>query len=152
MNCNRATQANKYHDGELAGDERVGFEAHLEQCEDCRQLLGELGRLTAMVKGMRGAEMPAGLIERLQERRRESEERTILRLAGWLTATAAGILIASLLSWPATGTDMAGQPAIWESVAIRPASELNDNGDSELLVVAQWMADDLGSAQNGELR
>jgi len=152
MDCNRATQANAYYDGELPPAERLDFEMHLEACEDCRRLLSDLREVSALVTtSVSRIEMPSGLIERLQVDRRASEERVILRLAGWLTAAAAGILIASLLSWPTNGTDVTAQPEMWESVAVRPSFAMNDNPDSDLLV-AQWMADDLGSTKNGELQ
>lgn len=151
MDCNLVTQANAYYDGELPSAERIDFEKHLEVCEDCRRLVSDLREVSALVTSAPGVEMPSGLIDRLQASRRASEDRVILRLAGWLTATAAGILIASLLSWPTNGTDVTAQPAIWESVAVRPSYTMNDNPDSDLLV-AQWMADDLGSAKNGDLQ
>jgi anti-sigma-K factor RskA len=35
----------EYADGELAADERVELERHLEQCGECRTIVGDLGRL-----------------------------------------------------------------------------------------------------------
>lgn len=67
-----------------------------------------------------------------------------MRITSWLTATAAAVLIGALSLWPAPQTkSTALRPAMWETIAIAPPAETQAESNSELVQVAQWMADDL---------
>jgi anti-sigma factor RsiW len=150
MSCDRIIQTHRYHDGELPAAQRQAHEAHVAGCPDCRQLLAELRGISHLLSGASAEAMPVERFDRIRCRRPPSEERAVLRVAGWFTATAAGILLAAILSWPVGQTALSPQPSIWETASWTMA-DLSDSPDSELLVVAQWMAEDLSST-NGELR
>jgi hypothetical protein len=96
--------------------------------------------------------MPAQCLSRLRETRPVSDDRAVLRITGWCTAAAASILLAAVLSWPADRTDTAAPPDIWADASVAVMIDLNDNPDSDLLVMAQWMANDLAPVESGELR
>lgn len=148
MTCERKIQTQRLHDGELAPVERQVQEAHLRVCPDCRRLLSELRGVSRLLKDGVPEPLSDEQLAMLRERA-PCEERAILRIAGWFTATAAGILLVTVLSWPSGRMDTADVPSIWENAALTMVDL--DTPDSELLVVAQWMADDLASG-NGALR
>lgn len=151
MNCDRAADIQRYHDNELPAPRVAEVEGHLAACPTCRALLSDLGRLSTMLASARTAGPPAGLASRLAASRPVFEERAVLRVAGWMTAMAACIMIATLLSWPNDRADAAA-PAVWQSVAVTPLAEMSDGPGGELVVLAQWMADEMATSRNGELK
>ena len=91
--------------------------------------------------------------ERLYDTWHVARDRGVLRIARWLTAAAAAILVGSLVffpgSKPATENKVATTATIpsWEPVALM-APVVEDPGTTrgeELVEVAQWMADDLAN-------
>lgn len=148
MTCERMLQTQRLHDGELPPVERQGQEAHLRVCPDCRRLLSELRGVSRLLEHASPEPVSDEQLAILRERA-PCEEQAILRIAGWFTATAAGILLVTVLSWPSGRTNTNDVPSIWDNAALTMADP--DTPDSELLVVAQWMADDLASG-NGALR
>jgi anti-sigma factor RsiW len=151
MNCDKITQMHRLHDGEISPAGRPALEAHAASCSECRRLLADLRGITRLISEAPSNPMPHGMIDRVATCVPRSEDRAIMRIASGLTAAAAAILLAVVLTWPADGTDGSGQPAIWQSLAVTPSVE-NYGSDTEMLVLAQWMADDLASTHNGELR
>lgn len=152
MNCTETHQAQRYHDDELSPIDRHAFEAHLDGCVECRERLDDLRAISRLVHDSPRQPLPDTTLARLRDRMPWSEDRAVLRLAGWFTATAAAILIAAVVSWPSQPIGDASQPLIWEAAAATDAADLNDSADTELLAVAQWMADDLAESRSGELR
>src|ERR1700733_491937 len=70
-----------YLDGMLADNDRLKAEAHLAACPDCRRELKELKAVSKMVSELPQEPLPAGFMERLQQRREaESGSRWF---AGW---------------------------------------------------------------------
>ncbi len=148
MACNDTANIHRYHDGELSATEQEVVAAHLGHCAECRRLLADLQGLSAMIAGAPLTAMPSGLEHRLLERTRAVGERGVLRLAGWLTATAAAVLIASLLTQRTGVAEDAFRPSIWETVAVMPP-EAHEGTSPELLATAQWIVDELELGQNG---
>jgi anti-sigma factor (TIGR02949 family) len=68
MNCAEAdTFLHAYVDGELAGDDRHAFEAHLQTCEQCTQASRFQARFKAAVRGhLPRPALPVGLRSRIQ--------------------------------------------------------------------------------------
>jgi anti-sigma factor RsiW len=147
MACSNYIQVHRYHDGELPPPDRQAAEVHLRDCPDCRRLLAELRRLSSLISAASPADMPTGLLGRLQECQHAVEDRGILRIAGWMTATAAAVLIGALLSRPADRTEAAALPAVWETSAVMPPGEVREGVNSDLATVAEWMVDDLSSGE-----
>lgn len=142
MSCNQ-TDIHRYHDGELAPGDRRRTETHLAECTECRALLESLRHLSARLRMADAATLPPGMMERLRRSAPAMRDRGIVRLAGWLTATAAAVLLGALLLNSGQRLGVAGRPATWEAVAVTPPDGLLDEGNSELVVTAEWMADDL---------
>ena len=154
MSCDRLAQVHAYHDGELSSvAERSAVEAHVASCGPCAELLAELRSLSALL-----AEVPLpdaadaaptsryyGAFHKAQGQM----QRGVLRLSGWMTAAAAVVIAVTLLRTP-TPLDTAGSqsallpPPIWQQSSVMPADEQEgERANGELVLVAQWMADDL---------
>ncbi len=147
MSCPREGQVHRYHDGELPADERESLEAHLQKCPECGRLHAELRQLSGLVSRAMLAEMPAALVQRVQASWPAARDRGVLRLASWMTATAAAVLIGAVLVRHVSWTDAALHPAIWETVAVTPPVDVPEGVNPDLVVIAQWMADDLSSGK-----
>ena len=145
MVCSAAIQVHRYHDGELSSADQKVVEAHLGGCVECRELLAELRRLSLLISGVSRADMPAEAVGRLQECWYVARERGVLRAASWLTAAAAAVLIGALLAWPTDRAEVGARPAIWGTIAVMPPVEVHDDTGSDLVVMAQWMVDELSS-------
>jgi hypothetical protein len=103
--------------------------------------------LSKLVSEAALVEMPAELVERVQRRWSAARDRSVLRLASWMTAAAAAVLIGAVLIRHMSWTDAAARPAIWETVAVTPPVEVPEEVNPDLVVLAQWMADDLSSGR-----
>jgi len=54
MTCNRfQTDGMRLLDGELTVEEKSGYEAHVRECEDCRNELSSLGRIVELTDELR---------------------------------------------------------------------------------------------------
>lgn len=162
MECNKASQVEAYHDNELPQSQRSVVEAHLRECGWCAALLASLRSLSQALSQAPRAEMPEGALARLREgfdvvrakslgermaAERAARERGVLRIAGWLTAAAAALLMAGLVMLPATeGPGPAVVTSTRSSLdlmaAVMPPSQVQE-GTPQFVQVAQWIADDL---------
>jgi anti-sigma factor RsiW len=144
MACDKTAQINAYYDGELDPATARRLEAHLAQCAECDALLTELKGLTALIGGAALPDMRPMAVGRFYDAWTEARDRGLMRITSWLTAAAAAVLIGALSLWPAAeAKSTALRPGMWESIAIAPPAETQAESNSELVQVAQWMADDL---------
>src|SRR4051812_27437271 len=162
MTCEHAHLVSAYHDGELPVGQRGSVEKHVAECDECRAMLAELRAISAMVSASALRNMPAGLIEHLEENvDAANRDRGVLRIAGWLTTAAAAVLVLSLMLLPkirggATGPTVSmGDPAsagrttlAWQTAALMPPTENHDDAAPEV-ELAQWMASDLSFGDRG---
>src|SRR5215831_19396515 len=96
MSCDQMTQIHAYHDGDLSPAQRAQVEAHLLVCSQCRELLEDLQRLSHMIATVPLPELPARALNRMYGSwwaSAQVRDRGVRRLAGWLTAAAAAILV-----------------------------------------------------------
>lgn len=63
-----------YIDGETDDDERVLIEEHLDDCEDCRNLLNEYKNIIASLNNLPDEELPEGYCKRLHEKLSNAKE------------------------------------------------------------------------------
>ena len=145
MVCDKTAQIHRYLDGELSSAQQEAVEAHVRECAECDRMLTDLRRLSQLISAAPLAEMPAENVARLQEGWQSARERGVRRIAGWLTAAAATILIGVVLTRPAQQPDADTRPAVWETIAVMPPDEVHEETSPDLLAMAQWMADDLSS-------
>ena len=164
MECHETPQIEAYHDGESTPIERVRFETHLRECEECRRTLEQLQRLSLFVADSPMAVMPPEAMGRLtgawdlvrarsmgerMAQERAANERGVLRIAGWLTAAAAALLMGGLVmlapSTQPTVVVEGGPGTAWDTAPVMPPDAVQE-GTPELVQVAQWIADDLAGA------
>src|SRR5436190_17150911 len=126
MSCDCEVQVHRYHDGQLPGAERAGVEAHLRECPGCAQLLADLQRLSINVRGAELVTMPQITLARMQKSFRAVRDRGVVRIAEWLTAAAAAILIGGLLAWPSERAEASADMG-WENSAVNPPEIRDDS-------------------------
>ena len=149
MSCDNITRVHAFYDDEMSLSQRGEFEAHLQTCGDCRQFLAELRRTSALIAAAPLAEMPPAVLARLTSTWDSVRDRGVMRIAGWLTAAAAAILVGALLVWPHPRDEGLRAAAPWQAAAVMPPAEARDAdaAPAELVVAAQWMANDLSLDQ-----
>lgn len=149
MSCDRSAKVHAYHDDALAAPERTAVEAHLQGCADCRALLAELRGLSGLIAAAPLAPLSPAAMARLSRSLKSVRDRGVLRIANWLTAAAAAVLVGALLLFPDGGTTpkqtvvaTGGSDAAWETLAVMPPLDAEENVP-EVIVLATWMANDL---------
>jgi anti-sigma factor RsiW len=150
MTCEKAAQIHAYHDGELPPAEREAVEAHLRGCAACGELLEDLRRVSELVAGAPMAGISPIAIARLEKSFYAARDRGVLRVASWLTAAAAAVLLA-VSFWPKSAETnvTASASTTWQTVAVMPPADESDDLP-ELVVAAQWMANDLSLGAEGQ--
>src|SRR5947208_1163142 len=121
MTCEKVAQLHAFYDGELDPSRTRSFEAHLERCAECRRLLDELQDLSSILIRAPRREIPAVAVNRIVHNAwHGARDRGVLRIAGWLTAAAATLLVASLLTTPRAAATAPANPGLWEAIAVMP--------------------------------
>ncbi len=70
-------------------------------------------------------------------------ERALLRITSWMTGVAAALLVGGLVVWSGARNDAAGRAVAADPVVLATAAEPPGESNSDVIQVAQWMADDL---------
>jgi len=150
MSCDREQLLQAYHDGELDVPARASVETHVAQCDSCRRSLTELRSISGLMSNFSFPLLPAGAVMRFHAAWDDAQsyrDRAVLRIASWLTALAAAILVGGLISlnWPVNGHSAPGRVGQWETAAVLPPVDVSaeSGATTELVRVAQWQADDL---------
>ena len=146
MSCDRLIQIHRYHDGELSVGERDALEAHLKSCAECQDLLADLRGMSRMLMAAPMVGIPSDAMQRLRETRYVLPDTDVLKIAGWLTAIAAAVLIAVVPLWrQERQQQIAVVPAVVEPIdAVETTAPADaDVNHNELVALAQWMSDDL---------
>ena len=152
MSCNKAADIHRYYDNELAPGERQQVEEHFGQCEECRRLFQELCCLSRLLGRAARAEAPSDLMVELRQSTESVRNRTIIRLAGWLTAAAAALLLGAWVTWPASDEDVATFAGLrsWEIRAVTPTADPQDEAILDGTLIAEWTANEFSSAPKGD--
>jgi hypothetical protein len=80
-----------------------------------------------------------------------NQDRGVRRIASWLTAAAAVVMLTTTLWSPTTrdGTDnnaFAPASSSWQTVALTPPADTQDEPQDESITAAQYIANDLALA------
>lgn len=152
MNCENSIQIHAYHDGELSPAARAEAEAHLAVCAECRELLHELQELSQTLAAVDLPAVPSRAMNRMHGAwwaARPAQEQGVRRLASWLTAAAASVLIIVPLVPQKPAVE---QPIVatrsFEIMALVPPPGPREDPSGELMQVAQWFATDLSTEQS----
>jgi anti-sigma factor RsiW len=156
MTCEHAAQVHRYHDGALSPAEQASVEAHLAVCAECRELLEDLQKLSHLFATVPLPQVTTRAMNRMQgswwaaATRKAAEDQSLRRLASWMTAVAATVLVCVPLSTP-SGQVRVEQPQVagaWsETLALIPPEDIRDVPSYDLVQVAQWMANDVDIEQ-----
>ena len=152
MSCDRAGEVHAYHDGELDASRVAVVEAHLVKCGECRDLLRELRGLSALVARGEMPAMPDDAMARLEAAWPQVSERALLRITSWMTGVAAALLVGALAVWSTVRDEAATRMMAADPIVLATAAEPPDEPSSELIQVAQWIADDLSIGVEGSGR
>jgi anti-sigma factor RsiW len=95
--CEFLQMVDAYHDGELSVEQRGRFERHLAACGICDAELRSLRAISQRVAAGEVPVLPADAMARLHEAASIGEERSVLRIAEWLTTAAAAVLLMGLV-------------------------------------------------------
>ena len=121
MNACRVLLVSAYLDGELVGDDRAAFEAHVASCADCRRLLEEDRAVAAQVRASVPLhEAPAGLRERVEGLVQPAppRRRALSPTRAWALGLAAGLAVALLAAMLAVGGRPAAPASEFASLAV----------------------------------
>jgi anti-sigma factor RsiW len=150
MSCNTSAQIQAFYDGELPADAAASVEAHLRECAECAALLADLRSMSNLLATVPLTEMRSGAANRMYGAWRATSDRGVLRIASWLTAAAAVVLAGTVLTWPGQqNIQTARGPDALETLATVAPAEGHEDGRSEVVVLAQWIADDLSPNEQG---
>ena len=153
MSCERIEQVHAYYDGEMALSQRRELEAHLNECGECRELLAQLRRVSELIASAPLTQLPPAAMTRFEQTWfAAAQERGVMRIASWLTAAAAAVLIGALLVWPAgqrRDDSLRASTTAWPAAVMPPAeSHEGDVASAELVGAAQWIVNDLSNEQS----
>jgi anti-sigma factor RsiW len=162
--CNQSADLERYHDGELSSEHTARMKQHIASCQACQSELASLERLTALLVDVPMPELRPLALEQLHQqldrhitgRLNQQAERGVMRLAKWLTAAAAVILLVSsmqlFLMQTAPASD--GNPSLaWEMSNAMLSQESTTGGVSDEHSFAAWIVSDLSaSASQNESR
>jgi len=150
--CEQTKHVEAYYDGELNAADRAAFEAHLPSCADCAQELQALRRLSGHLAGMSIPALSDEAMARLHGSMNAAEERGVLRLAEWLTAAAAAVLLVGVMGLLRQETTHASAPAAWEQAAVAYPTDHDPTVQSDVLQFTEWMRTDLSATHKRENR
>lgn len=110
-----------YVDGELVGDDRIAFEAHVASCPDCRRLLEDERAVVAAVRrSLPLDEAPAALRERVEALLDAPPRRrgTLSPARAWALGLAAGLVAVLLAAMVAMRARPIGPASEFASLAV----------------------------------
>jgi hypothetical protein len=126
---------------------------HLQSCSDCAALLAELQTLSKLIAAAPMANIPPQILGDLRQKQFILPDAGVMRIAGWLTAAAAAVLVAALPFWPNSQIDSgmsasASSPSLIQTIAVNPPDEnAADAAHPDSIADAQWMADNFSTDQ-----
>jgi anti-sigma factor RsiW len=131
MDCEWNDKVQALHDGELAPAVQADAQAHVAGCPACAAELARLQRIARFLTAVPMPEMDRGAVARLREklnaeRVRLAASRRTARLAEWLTAAAAVVLLscgAALYHTHAKSHAAPVNQVAWSQWVVAPDSE-----------------------------
>lgn len=146
MMCPTDQSLQRFHDDELSPHERTDVAGHLQSCDACAAKVQELGLLRDMIRSSPLPTIAVAALDRWHRNAMGMQERSVRRLAGWMTAAASIALVVSLYAATASQAQ-ATAPSVseWEAAVIGIDVETISND----LTTAEWIATDLSRTPSG---
>ena len=156
MSCDFSSKVMAWYDDELTASERAAVEMHLAWCASCAEFAAALRATSRMIVEAPRATMSSEARKRLEQAWWASRDRGVLRLAEWLTAAAAAVLIATLIFWSngqrTSQTATIAWPAEAEIAPVSTRADAHEEVASNGVDLAEWVANDLAGDRAGEER
>ncbi|MBC7784740.1 MAG: zf-HC2 domain-containing protein [Burkholderiales bacterium] len=147
MTCPSQQDLQQLYDGELPSDQIASVQSHVEVCPACTAALAELRMISDLVRSAPLPEPALLAIQRWQRTLSSVQERSVRRLASWMTAAASVVLAVSLY---ASLSNQARASAItlaeWETAVIGIDADATTSDQA----TAQWIATDLSRSLVGQ--
>src|SRR5438477_12749697 len=112
--CNQTEKVHAFHDGEMPRGERNAFELHLMNCGVCAAELESLRTLSTRLASAQIPELSKAGLSRFHQSTKVAEERGVFRLAEWLTAAAAAVLVIGVAGLVKPQKTHPSAPDVWE--------------------------------------
>ena len=152
MNCDLTKQVQAFYDGEMNPADRAAFGAHLSACTICSAELNDLRRLSTHLAAASIPSLSQDAMARFHQTANVAEERGVLRLAEWLTAAAAAVLLVGVMGLFRHDTTHASAPDTWEQAAIAYPTDHDPTVGSDVLQLTEWMRTDLSPTHQRDER
>ena len=150
MSCDQRQHVQAYYDGEINPADRAAFETHLGTCAACSAELDDLRRLSMHLAGASIPALSQSALARFHGAADVAEERGVLRLAEWLTAAAAAVLLVGVMGLFRHDNTHASAPDTWEQAAIAYPTDHDPTVGSDVLQFTEWMRTDLAVTHQRE--
>ena len=146
MSCD-LTQLHRYHDGELDAPSAAAVEKHLLSCARCDEALASLKRMSAQLQSASRSEPGSEAVAAWTDAMKTAaeEDRGVLRIASWLSAAAAALLVVTMLSSNVDPRDVVQTAGVGEVIPLPLAPR--DDAEPATLETAEWIAMDLAMAE-----
>jgi hypothetical protein len=92
------------------------------------------------------AEVPPQAMKRMQQAWWAAQDRGVLRVASWLSAAAAAVIFAAVIFSPTSQRSETNTSSGSVAALMQPAFQEPDEPQDEVIVAAQWIANDLALA------
>lgn len=146
MNCPSDQFLHRFHDDELSTQDRHAVQAHLAGCPVCAERVRELEAIRNMIRDASLGELTTRTLIRWHHAVIDMHERSIRRLAGWMTAAASVVLMVSLYTATRTQAQTAQLDVHdWEAAVVG----IDVESASPDIATAQWIATDLSRSFSG---
>lgn len=145
MTCSYSQRIDAFHDGELGAAEAKVFQEHLEQCPACQGQVAQARALSALLASAAVPQLPEEAMGRLHQAAQKVQEYGIVRIAEWLTAAAAAVLLIGLLGLYRAQPSSVQPAAPWERAMVTMQVDASAPAGGESLQLAHWMTSSLAA-------
>lgn len=124
--CSYSIQLSAYHDGELSSSDREQVERHVAECPACAAELRQFRRLSALLDAAPRPRLNDQSRRDLYALAPQVQEASYLRIAKWMTAMAASMMLGAslwVMSHQPSTQAFSDVPRAWEQDAINPPTD-----------------------------
>lgn len=146
MNCPSDQFLHRFYDAELPPEDLLVVQAHLAECPVCADKVRQFEVIGNMIRQAYPGELTTQTSIRWCHALMDFQERSIRKLAGWMTAAATVVLAVSLY----TATQTQAQ-SVWSDVSDWEAAAVGIDVESASpdIATAQWIVTDLSHFSGG---